>query len=184
MTERKQHARAAGFWYLFMAITAGFGTMYVPMGILVSGDSASTTQNIINAGWIYPLSIAGGLIGQASFIFLALAFYRLFQDVDRHQSRLLVVLVAAAVPILIVQVFWGLWLLPLGLLFIRATFMPTWLGILLIINCFAYLILTFTQLLELKYVEVITYTLMPFLLIGEFSAIFWLLFVGVKKELD
>jgi hypothetical protein len=152
----------------------------------------------------------------------------LFQDVDRHQARLLVIFVTAAVPIafvnylnligarvfisdsgylqvfetgqlqvlamsavnlyaqgiLIVQVFWGLWLLPLGLLFVRAAFMPTWLGILLIINCFSYLILTGTQLLEFQYVEVITYTLMPFLAIGEFAAIFWLLFVGIKKGSD
>lgn len=209
-----------------MAITGGFGTMYVPMNILVAGDANATAQNIVDAGWMYQLSITSGLIGQAVFVFLALALYRLFQDVDRHLCRLLVVLVTAAVPIgfvnylnliaarvlisdstylqafetvqlhglamssvnlysqgiLIVQVFWGLWLLPFGLLFVRAAFMPTWLGILLILNCFAYLIITFTQLLELPYVEVITYTLMPFLIVGEFAAIFWLLFFGVKRE--
>jgi hypothetical protein len=226
MISPEKHARAAGLWYLLMAITGGFGIMYVPMNILVAGDATATAQNIVAAGSTYQLSIASGLIGQAAFVFLALALYRLFQDVDRHLSRLLVALVTAAVPIgfvnylnliaarvlvsdstylqafetvqlqslamsavnlysqgiLIVQVFWGLWLLPLGLLFVRAAFMPSWLGILLVANCFAYLIITFTQLLEFPYVEVVTYTLMPFLLVGEFAAIFWLLFLGVKSE--
>lgn len=41
---------------------------------------------------------------------------------------------------LIAQVFFGLWLLPLGYLVIRSTMFPRAIGVLLIIGCFSYLI--------------------------------------------
>jgi len=39
--------------------------------------------------------------------------------------------------IIIVQVFWGLWLLPLGLLIIKSGFMQKWIGYLLVTGCFS-----------------------------------------------
>jgi hypothetical protein len=41
---------------------------------------------------------------------------------------------------LIVEVFWGLWLLPLGLLVYKSGLFPRVLGILLVVNCAAYLV--------------------------------------------
>ncbi|MGO9309615.1 MAG: DUF4386 domain-containing protein [Spirochaetia bacterium] len=41
---------------------------------------------------------------------------------------------------LIVEVFWGLWLLPLGLLVYKSGLFPRVLGVLLIVNCAAYLV--------------------------------------------
>src|SRR5215472_15427839 len=43
--------------------------------------------------------------------------------------------------------FWGLWLIPFGLLVYRSRFLPRILGVWLMIACFAYLTLTFTGLL-------------------------------------
>ena len=40
----------------------------------------------------------------------------------------------------IAQIFWGLWLLPLGYLVFKSGFLPRILGILLMISCFGYLI--------------------------------------------
>src|SRR5947208_3089757 len=39
------------------------------------------------------------------------------------------------------ELFWGLWLFPFGLLVYRSEFMPRWLGVWLMINCFGYVIL-------------------------------------------
>ena len=41
--------------------------------------------------------------------------------------------------ILIAQIFWGIWLFPLGILIYRSDFLPRILGILLIIGCFGYI---------------------------------------------
>ncbi|TJY36175.1 DUF4386 domain-containing protein [Pontimicrobium aquaticum] len=82
----------------------------------------------------------------------------------------------------IVQVFWGLWLYPLGMLIIKSKFIPKIIGVFLIIGCFSYLIITLTSLLLPNHSEMITSILMLPLVIGEFSIIFWLLIKGVKTK--
>src|SRR5216110_1942678 len=44
------------------------------------------------------------------------------------------------------EIFWGLWLFPFGLLVFRSGFLPRFLGIWLMINCFGYLVLSVTAL--------------------------------------
>jgi F0F1-type ATP synthase assembly protein I len=43
--------------------------------------------------------------------------------------------------VLLAQIFWGLWLFPLGVLVFRSGFLPRILGVLLIIACFGYVAL-------------------------------------------
>ena len=47
----------------------------------------------------------------------------------------------------VAEVFWGLWLFPLGMLVYRLGFLPRILGVLLMTACFAYLANSFTRLL-------------------------------------
>jgi hypothetical protein len=49
------------------------------------------------------------------------------------------------------EIFSGLWLFPFGLLVMRSRFLPRLLGVWLIVNCFAYLALSFTGLLLPQY---------------------------------
>jgi hypothetical protein len=224
MNSRKKNARIAGLWYLLMAVTGGFGIMYAPMGIMVSGDAAATAQKLIESEWIYRLSIVSNLVGQVCFIFLVFALNRLLEDVNPKQAKLMVTLVIIAVPIafintlnlvaaqlfvsrvdflnvfevdklnalsmvflklyehgiLIVQIFWGLWLLPFGFLIIKSQFIPRVIGILLIVGCFAYLLASFIGLLWPAYNQIASSILMLPISIGEFSIVFWLLITGVK----
>lgn len=83
--------------------------------------------------------------------------------------------------ILLVKIFWGLWLLPFGILVIKSKFIPKILGILLVLNCLSYLITTVASLMEIQLINVVTYILVPFLLMGEFAIMFWLLIKGVKE---
>jgi Domain of unknown function (DUF4386) len=46
----------------------------------------------------------------------------------------------------IAGIFWGLWLFPLGLLVYRSSFLPRILGVVLMVNCFAYPVNSFTSL--------------------------------------
>jgi len=77
----------------------------------------------------------------------------------------------------VAAIFWGLWLLPLGLLVYRSGFLPRILGVLLIANCFAYLVNSFTSLVLPQYEDIVARWMMPFQF-GELLFMFWLLIVG------
>jgi hypothetical protein len=79
------------------------------------------------------------------------------------------------------EIFWGLWLLPFGLLVMRSGFLPRILGIWLIINGFAYMILSFTGLLFPQYYNVAFNSAFPFLL-GELAIMLWLVIKGAKVQ--
>jgi hypothetical protein len=55
--------------------------------------------------------------------------------------------------ILVSEIFWGLWLLPLGVLVYRSGFLPRFLAVWLFINGLAYLILSSTGLLVPQYYD-------------------------------
>jgi Domain of unknown function (DUF4386) len=82
----------------------------------------------------------------------------------------------------IAQIFWGLWLLPLGLLVIRSRFLPWILGFWLVLTCFAYLVLSLTALLRPRYVTTVSHIVLP-VLFGEVAFMLWLLIKGVKVPL-
>lgn len=84
---------------------------------------------------------------------------------------------------LIVSIFFGLWLFPLGLLIYKSTFFPKILGILLMIGCFGYLIHFFQGFLVTNYTSSLWTN--PFLVITHISELLlmlWLLMVGVNSE--
>jgi hypothetical protein len=82
----------------------------------------------------------------------------------------------------LVQLFWGLWLLPFGLLVYQSGFIPKIFGILIFINGVAYMVLTFTIVLFPDYSSIVHKIAMPFLFLGEIPIIFWLLIVGVRSK--
>lgn len=80
-----------------------------------------------------------------------------------------------------IQIFWGLWLFPFGLLVIKSRFIPKIFGILLMLAGFAYLLSSFTSLVLPQYKAVIS-PLTSILAMGELPIIFWFLFKGVKDQ--
>jgi hypothetical protein len=79
------------------------------------------------------------------------------------------------------DIFWGLWLFPFGVLVMRSGFLPRLIGILLIVNCFAYLAISLTSLLMPSYGPVVFRIAMPALL-GELWIMLWLLIKGAKVQ--
>lgn len=81
----------------------------------------------------------------------------------------------------VVQIFWGLWLFPLGLLVYRSGFIPRILGVLLIVNGFVYPILSLTYFLAPEYGPIVArfMTLPEF---GELWFILWLLIKGATPK--
>jgi hypothetical protein len=83
--------------------------------------------------------------------------------------------------ILVAKIFWGLWLIPLGLLFYKSGFMSRILGILLILGGIAYLIEVFTALIFPDYRSFVSQFTSIAVAIPEISTTFWLLIKGVKE---
>jgi len=79
------------------------------------------------------------------------------------------------------EVFWGLWLFPFGLLVFRSGFLPRFIGVWLMINCFGYLALSITALFFPSSYNRAFVVLQPVLL-GELAIMLWLLIKGAKVE--
>ena len=79
------------------------------------------------------------------------------------------------------QLFWGLWLLPLGALVMRSGFLPRILGILLIPNGVAYVVASMTALFWPTHYNTVFLLLTPALL-AEFCIMLWLLIKGAKRQ--
>jgi Domain of unknown function (DUF4386) len=77
------------------------------------------------------------------------------------------------------EIFWGLWLLPFGLLVFRSGFLPRFLGVWLMINCLGYLALSVIALFFQPYYSTAFGFLQP-LLFGELAIMLWLLIKGAK----
>ncbi len=223
MNPTKNPGRFAGLLYILMSIPGFFAMMYVPSKLIVHANAAATASNIAAHETLFRLGIAGQLIGQTGFIFVALALYRLLKGVDRWLASLMVTLVVVQIPIaflnelnsiaalvlvrgadflsifekpqrdalamlflnlhfqglVVDEIFWGLWLLPLALLVYRSRFLPRFLGVWLAFSGFAWVILSLTGVLSPQYYDkVFTYS-QPAAL-GEVAFMLWLVIKGAR----
>lgn len=80
------------------------------------------------------------------------------------------------------MIFWGLWLIPLGILVYRSRFLPRFLGVWLIVNGFAYLANSFAGLLLPHYATAVGNFILP-ALTGEVAFVLWLLIRGAKEQI-
>ena len=80
------------------------------------------------------------------------------------------------------EMFWGLWLLPFGLLVYKSEFIPRIFGILLLIAGIAYIIDSTIGILFPIYSSFVKYPTLLFVAIGEISITLWLLIKGVKTQ--
>jgi hypothetical protein len=72
------------------------------------------------------------------------------------------------------EAFWGLWLLPFGILVIKSGFIPKFIGVFLIVGCFAWLALSFLGIVfphAHRASDIAFYFVQP----GELSILLWLL---------
>ena len=82
---------------------------------------------------------------------------------------------------MIAQLFYGAWLFPLGYLVFKSGYLPRILGIVLMVECFGWLMYPFQFFLFPSY-AVISYLSFAVGFIGEFSLTLWLLIKGVKDQ--
>jgi hypothetical protein len=78
----------------------------------------------------------------------------------------------------IVGIFFGFWLLPMGVLVYKSTYIPKFIGVLLIVTCLGYLIDFVTFFLYPKFGIIIS----EYTWAGEVLMVLWLLIKGVNIE--
>jgi hypothetical protein len=76
----------------------------------------------------------------------------------------------------IAQIFWGIWLFPMGYLVYKSGFIPKLIGVLLYIACFGYLGDSFAFFLDVN----LGFVFSEFTFVGEIAIVLWLLIKGVK----
>ena len=81
--------------------------------------------------------------------------------------------------IFIDEIFWGVWLFPFGLLVFRSGFLPRFIGVWLMINCFGYVALSVIALFFQAYYNT-AFTMLQPILFGELVIMLWLLIRGAK----
>jgi len=233
MTERAAEAsprfkaRIAGAVYLLFFLTAILGEFFnrqagiseIQLG--VSGDTATTANNILTHESSFRLGLALGLISIACYVAVTALFYQLFTPVSRSLAllaaffslvglaiqtfgslfQLAALLVLGGSPYLSVfnvkqlqalallflnlnaqvgnvyLVFDGLFLLLIGYLIVRSTFLPRVLGVLLAFAGLGWLTFLSPPLVShlLSYIEILG-------VLAEGALMLWLLVVGVNAH--
>jgi hypothetical protein len=200
--------------------------MYIPGKLFVHGNATATVSNIAAHEWLFRFGIVSDLLCGVILIFLTLAFYRLFREVDQYLAVLVIILggvmpalidfvgvVSDAVALMVVrgadflsafdkpqrdalamlflrlrdhqntaaEILWGLWLFPLAILVYRSRFLPRFLGVWLVINGFAYVLVSFAGELLPQYQGKVFILSQP-ALFGELALMLWLVIKGAKPQ--
>jgi hypothetical protein len=82
------YARIAGVLFLLTILAGGFGEVYVPSKLIVSGDAAATAKNINAFDSLFRLGFAIYLVEAVCDIALALLFYVLLRPVQKEFALL------------------------------------------------------------------------------------------------
>lgn len=102
----------------------------------------------------------------------------LLDTADESTALISLLLALHHYGVMIVQIFWGLWLFPLGYLIFKSTFIPKLIGVTLMIGCFGYVFDSFVYLIDPNF----PITLSIYLFWGEMFLTFWLLIMGVNAK--
>lgn len=159
-------------WIVF----ALFSVAYVPAKIFVKNNISQTASNFSQHEVLVKLSIIGTLTTGVLMIYVSYYLYLLFINVNKDRALLMLILALTSIPLLgfqtftilalesvdanfiyaslntshmgqiVAEVFWGLWLFPLGRLVIESNYLPKFLGYALMASCIGYLIGVVTKI--------------------------------------
>jgi len=161
---------------------AFIGVVLVLYRLLRDVSSRLATLMVILIFLDVPLAFASIANQVATLAFARGAKFLAVFDKPQRDALATLFLQADRERVLVSMVFWGLWLLPLGLLVYRSGFLPRFLGVWLFINGLAYLATCFAGMLAPDHVEIVRKVAFP-ALFGEAALMLWLLIVGAREPL-
>src|SRR5205085_1265509 len=128
-----------------------------------------------------PIVLLNELNSVAALILIRGADFLSIFDKPQRDALAMLFLNLHGQAFLIAEIFWGLWLFPLGLLVYRSGFLPRILGVLLLAKGFYFVAISFTSLLVPHYEDIVHQWTRP-LHFGELIFMFWLLIMGAKPK--
>jgi hypothetical protein len=218
MSTLKRNARIAGVLYVLLGLAGPVRLIYVPNAILVRGNAQATMASIASHEAMFRFAIVADMLAALLGLFLALALFRLFKEVDRALAGMMLALggfmvtpiyffnlindagalVVALGPmyldgftphqreglvslflrlhsygVVVNEMFWGLWLLPLAALIFKTRLMPRFMAIWLSLNGAGYVLLSVLGILSPRLEAAVSGPAFP-LLVAEVVTMFWL----------
>ena len=92
MSSTRNPGRVAGFLYLLLVVGAPLRLIYIPAKLFVHENATATANNITAHELLFRLGIVNDLFCGTILIFLVLALYRLFKEVNQNLAVLVVIL--------------------------------------------------------------------------------------------
>jgi hypothetical protein len=136
---------------------------------------------VLGALMVTPIYFLNTINDAAALLLARGASFLSVFDKPQRDALVMVFLRMHGQGILANEIFWGLWLFPFGLLVYRSRFLPRFLGVWLMLNCFAYLATSVTGILWPQYEQRVSNWLFPVML-GELAIMLWLIIVGAKER--
>jgi hypothetical protein len=128
-----------------------------------------------------PIAFVYGIFELAPFIMLGDDTFLKAFTTDELNALSMIFFKLRNTGIQVVEVFWGLWLFPLGYCVYKSNLFPRILGMMLMIGSFGYVLIFIVNMVAPSYADVLSYA--TFLTtIAEFSFMFYLLIKGVKTD--
>lgn len=224
MNSNKRTARIAGLLFLMMVVFGLASEVFFRQKVFSSSDISVTANTILSNIFLYRMGVLSDMLMSLSYLFTALALYKLFYTVNKNLAAIMVAFTVAGsilllfnilneiAPLYILsgneymrtfstsqqqslamlfyslyqhgymigQIFFALWVLPLGLLIYKSGFIPKVLGILFVIEMIFGLITVLVHFL-IPNATLETILMLP-MMIAEFSFMFYLLIRGVNES--
>ena len=152
-------------------------------GLLKDVNRRDAVLMLVSASVIVPIAFVNLLAQIAPLIVLSGADFLSAFTRPQLDAAALGLLLLRTNGMVAASAFWGLWLLPFGMLVIRSGFFPRILGILLLIAGIAYLVGSIVPIVLPAQRQIVSLIALPFYAIGELSMIIWLLVKGANVPL-
>ncbi len=136
---------------------------------------------ILGGLMVTPIAFANALNDAAALIVAGGADFLSAFDKPQRDALAMLFLRLQHQGVVANEIFWGSWLFPLGLLVFRSKFLPRLLGVWLIANGLAYLVVSFTGLALPQYEDTVGLIVFP-ALTGEAAFVLWLLIRGAREQ--
>jgi hypothetical protein len=96
-------AKIAGLLYLLVIMFGMFSEVYVSQMIIVPGDPAATSQNIVASETLFRVGFVADLIHHTCFFLVSIALYLLLKPVNKNQALVMMLFGVASVPIMMLN---------------------------------------------------------------------------------
>ncbi len=147
--------------------------------LLNSVNKRVAVAMVVLAAISVPISIYNFTVKMDVLALISGADYLKNLSETQIQTQVMLLLKSYSNGVGIVQIFWGLWLLPFGYLAYKSGFIPKFLGVSLMLGCFGW-VAFFVGFVIFPDVDLPSYIRKP-ASIGEIGTALWLLVMGTKQ---